>query len=146
MRLLKSPVRPFPQCTFHLAAGRERSALPFSLSASILQMACSADRSPGGCLNTHWGKGQVGVWEASLQGNPLAFPEAAPFPLPGDILALVFGLLFAVTSIAFLLQLKKQHRYLWPCLGIALAYNPEFRYCKGALMRSWLSDFSFFVL
>ncbi|XP_006537894.1 carbonic anhydrase 9 isoform X1 [Mus musculus] len=29
----------------------------------------------------------------------------------GDILALVFGLLFAVTSIAFLLQLRRQHRH-----------------------------------
>ncbi|NIG60040.1 carbonic anhydrase 9 [Pontoporia blainvillei] len=30
---------------------------------------------------------------------------------PGDILALVFGLLFAVTSIAFLVQMRRQQRY-----------------------------------
>lgn len=54
-----------------------------------------------------------------LAGTPLASPEAAPILLPGDILALVFGLLFAATSIAFLLQLRRQHRYLPPSLGTA---------------------------
>lgn len=81
-------------------------------------MACSGDRSPEGRLHTHWGKGQAGVWEASLEETP-GILSGSPFSLPGDILALVFGLLFAATSIAFLLQLRRQHRYLWPSLGTA---------------------------
>uniref|UniRef100_A0A8C6QRS1 Carbonic anhydrase n=1 Tax=Nannospalax galili TaxID=1026970 RepID=A0A8C6QRS1_NANGA len=41
----------------------------------------------------------------------------------GDILALVFGLLFAVTSIAFLVQLWKQHRHRSEIKG-GVSYSP----------------------
>ncbi|KAL1777027.1 carbonic anhydrase 9 [Sigmodon hispidus] len=48
----------------------------------------------------------------------------------GDILALVFGLLFAATCVAFLIHLRKQHRYLWSSLGTVFLSNPEFQVCK----------------
>lgn len=41
--------------------------------------------------------------------TPLHSEAASPLP-PGDILALVFGLLFAVTSVAFLVQMRRQQR------------------------------------
>uniref|UniRef100_H0UTU7 Carbonic anhydrase n=1 Tax=Cavia porcellus TaxID=10141 RepID=H0UTU7_CAVPO len=53
--------------------------------------------------------------EASFPAEVPSSPEpvldcfATPF-LPGDILALVFGLLFAATSVAFLVQMRQQHR------------------------------------
>ncbi|XP_002689744.2 carbonic anhydrase 9 isoform X2 [Bos indicus] len=41
----------------------------------------------------------------------------------GDILALVFGLLFAVTSIAFLVQMRRQQRHLSETKG-SVSYHP----------------------
>ncbi|XP_023059128.1 carbonic anhydrase 9 [Piliocolobus tephrosceles] len=56
------------------------------------------------------------VIEASFPAGVDSSPRAAePVQLnsclaAGDILALVFGLLFAVTSVAFLVQMRRQHR------------------------------------
>ncbi|KAJ1059028.1 hypothetical protein K5549_001522 [Capra hircus] len=44
---------------------------------------------------------------------------------PGDILALVFGLLFAVTSIAFLVQMRRQQRYYTDPLPQAQPPHPQ---------------------
>ncbi|KAI4589024.1 hypothetical protein MJG53_003432 [Ovis ammon polii x Ovis aries] len=44
---------------------------------------------------------------------------------PGDILALVFGLLFAVTSIAFLVQMRRQQRYYTDPLPQAQPPHPR---------------------
>lgn len=54
----------------------------------------------------------------TIEASFPAVADSSPEPVhvnsclsAGDILALVFGLLFAATSIAFLLQLRRQHRH-----------------------------------
>lgn len=102
-----------PQYTFYLAACFTLLTLRLHTPDGMFWRL-----KPWGFPEHSLGKGS-GDMGSQLAGTLLASPEA-PFPLPGDILALVFGLLFAATSIAFLLQLRRQHRYLWPSLGTAL--------------------------
>lgn len=68
----------------------------------------------------HWGLPEnlgQGWWSALRQvlrnsPDPSSFPkQPSLLSIPGDILALVFGLLFAATSVAFLVQMRRQHRY-----------------------------------
>lgn len=59
--------------------------------------------------------GPWGDTQSRSSGAPSSLSEAAPPRPTGDILALVFGILFAVTSIAFLVQMRRQHRYVLHC-------------------------------
>lgn len=64
--------------------------------------------------------GAAGELEAGVGGHTEVSPEGIlqvhflshPLLSPGDILALVFGILFAVTSIACLVQMRRQRRYV----------------------------------
>jgi carbonic anhydrase len=82
------------------------------------------------------------VWTHGTEAAP-------PLFLLGDILALVFGLLFAATSIAFLVQMRRQHRYL---LTLPLSTVPHplcgvqnSRLHANQLIQGQFSDFSFLL-